>query len=271
MFGFVVANVEALSQRDRERYQAVYCGLCHALGQHYGQLGRMTLTYDLTFLIILLSALDQTELVHSRRFRCPMHPLQKRTAFSNRHTAYAADMNLMLAYYQQLDDWQDEKKTAALMRARALGKHVPTLEARYPSQAAAIKEGLARLSELEGAGEINPDLPAAAFGGILAQVFAPQGHPLKQELASLGDKLGRFIYLMDAAVDLKKDIKKERYNPLVTIPTHRHEQLLRFVMADCTEAFDALPILRDRDLMENILYSGVWTRFLSRSQGEKQA
>ena len=61
MFGYVVANVDALKQEDRERYRAVYCGLCRALGKGYGQAGRLTLTYDMTFLILLLSALDRSE------------------------------------------------------------------------------------------------------------------------------------------------------------------------------------------------------------------
>ncbi len=72
---------------------------------------------------------------------------------------------------------------------------------------------------------------------------------------------------MDAAVDLKRDIAKERYNPLVLIQSDRHRDILKVLMADCVEAFSALPILRDRALMENILYSGVWTRYLAQQKG----
>ena len=62
MFGYVIANMDTLSQGARERYRAVYCGLCRTLGRQHGQLGRLTLTYDMVFLILLLSALDRTEL-----------------------------------------------------------------------------------------------------------------------------------------------------------------------------------------------------------------
>lgn len=271
MFGYVVANVDALSERDRERYRAVYCGLCHALGNAHGQLGRLMLTYDMTFLILLLSSLDKTELAEQKSFRCPLHPLQKRTAFTNRHTRYAADMNLLLAYYQRMDDWQDERKRSALLQAKALGRELDGLKASYPRQVGAIEEGLAALSEMEKDNETKPDLPAAAFGSILGQVFVPEGHPLSAVLYDFGDKLGRFVYLMDAAVDLKKDLQKERYNPLVAIPSAMHKELLEMLMADCAQTFGTLPILRDKDLMENILYSGVWTRLTPSGQGETQA
>lgn len=271
MFGYVIANMEQLDEAQRRRYQQVYCGLCRALGQRHGALCRLTLTYDMTFLILLLSALDKTELAEEVRFRCLLHPLQRRTAFTNRHTLYAADMNLLLAYHQKLDDWEDEGKRSAKLTANALGGRTQGLEKRYPRQVQAINEGLAALKEMEKAYETNPDLPAAAFGSILGEVFVQDGHPLSEVLYAFGNQLGRFIYLMDAAVDLKKDIQQERYNPLITVPTERHQQLLELLMADCTRTFSALPILRDRELMENILYSGVWSRFPKRGQGEAQA
>ena len=269
MFGYVVANMDALPEQARERYRMVYCGLCHALGKAYGQFGRLTLTYDMAFLILLLSSLDKTELAEEKDFRCLLHPLQKRTAFTNRHTKYGADMNLLLAYYQKMDDWEDDHKTTALLQAKTLGKQIERLNARYPRQCKAIQDGLNALHQMESAGETNPDLPAAAFGSILGAVFVPEGHAFAEALYAFGDKLGRFIYLLDAAVDLKKDIQHEKYNPLVTISTQRHLEILNLLMADCAQAYESLPLLRDKDLMENILYSGVWTRFPARRTGDK--
>lgn len=269
MFGYVVANVDALSGFDKERYRSVYCGLCRALSKSYGQLGRLTLTYDMTFLVILLSAIDKTEIAEEKNFRCAMHPLKPRQAFTNRHTQYAADMNLLLAYYQKMDDWEDDRKTGALFQAKLLGSKIAELFKKYPRQSKVIKEGLLDLSRMEKEGETNPDLPSAVFGDILGEIFAPENHPKTDELYAFGSKLGRFIYLMDAAVDLKKDIQREKYNPLVAIPTDRHEAMLTLLMADCAEAFSKLPVLRDRELMENILYSGVWSRYPARNQGEK--
>ena len=269
MFGYVVANVEKLTPEEKGRYQSVYCGLCRSIAERHSQACRATLSYDMAFLALLLSALDKTELSEERVLRCPVHPLQRRHASVNRHTAYAADLNVMLAYYQRMDDWEDGRSLPALAQAKVFARHVPELSQAYPRQAKAVLHGLSEIAECEKAGDMNPDNPGAAFGRILGEVFVPEGHPQEEGLRALGDKLGRFIYIMDAAVDLKKDIRRERYNPLVAIPSSRHEEILGVLMADCVAAFSALPILRDRALMENILYSGVWTRLRAAREGDK--
>ena len=32
-------------------------------------------------------------------------------------------------------------------------------------------------------------------------------------------------------------------------------------VADCTQEFEKMPILQDADLLRNVLYSGVWSRY----------
>lgn len=271
MFGYVVANLEKLTPAQKERYSAVYCGLCKSLGKQHGLACRMTLTYDMTFLILLLSSLDRTELAEAGSFRCGLHPVKKRQYISNQHTAYAADMNVLLAYSQRMDDWQDERKLLSLVQAKAISSQIEQIKEKYPRQNQALVDGLQALSALESAGETNPDLPATAFGSILAAIFAKGGHAQETQLHAFGDKLGRFIYLMDAVVDLKEDIKAERYNPLVAVDSSRHEEILEVMMADCTQAFLELPMIRDQELMENILYSGVWTSYQAKRKGENKA
>ena len=82
MFGYVVANLDRLTPAQKERYRAVYCGLCRALRDRYGQSCRLTLSYDMAFLVLLLSSLDRTELAEEKAFRCPLHPASRRRAFS---------------------------------------------------------------------------------------------------------------------------------------------------------------------------------------------
>ena len=57
MFGYVRPCLESLDEAQKKRYRAWYCGLCQSLGDRHGFRGRMTLTYDMTFLAIFLSAL----------------------------------------------------------------------------------------------------------------------------------------------------------------------------------------------------------------------
>ena len=65
MFGYVTVYKDELKIKDYNRYRAYYCGVCRSLKNSYGMAGQMTLTYDMTFLAILLSALyeDDTKIV----------------------------------------------------------------------------------------------------------------------------------------------------------------------------------------------------------------
>lgn len=266
MFGYVVANVEQLTDEQRSLYRAFYCGLCGELGRRHGQLSRSTLTYDMTFLILLLSSLEGEEPV-LKPFRCAAHPFKKQQAFISRYTPYGADMNVLLAQAQRLDSWQDDRSLLSLSQAKLLETTARKAEAAYPRQAKAIAEALRELSLMEKEDVTNPDLPAAAFGRLLGEVFvADDSRPNAGALYGFGFTLGRFIYMMDAALDLKEDIKKQRYNPLITIPSIQHEGLLQLHMAQCAACFEKLEIKRSKELLENILYSGVWTEYAAKKR-----
>ncbi len=263
MFGFVVANLDALDAKDKEWYRACYCGLCRALGERHGLACRAALTYDMAFLALLLSSYDSRP-PKPVSFRCPLHPLKERTAWRTVHTDYAADMNVLLAHRQRMDRWSDDRSAPALAQARLLGRRAADVAGRYPKQCRALDEGLRELARCEREGELNPDLPAEVFGVITGEVFVAPHRAEDPALRAFGEALGRFVYIMDAAVDLKRDVRKKRYNPLVAVPTGRHEEILAMMMSACTSRFETLNILRDKALMENILYSGIWTRFRSR-------
>lgn len=267
MFGYVIANVDALSQEDKVTYRAMYCGLCRILGDRHGLRGRMMLTYDMTFLVLLLAALNQEELTGGS-FVCPAHPLRKQQCLITSRTPYAADMSAVLAYYQAMDDMHDEHKLTGTIRANAMKTAAEAAALRYPVQSDAVKAALHALHEMESSGETNPDVPANAFGEALGGVFAVEGTQVPDQLRAFGWSLGRFIYLMDAAIDLTDDLKKERYNALMAVGSEHFHALLQSQMAICTALYEQLPIVRYKDILDNILYSGIWTRYQSANKGK---
>lgn len=269
MFGYVMANSGSLSDREKERYKSAYCGLCHALGRLHGVFSRLTLNYDLTFLAIFLAALYEEEVI-VQTGRCPLHPLKQRRYCTAAAIDYAADMNIALSYYNLLDNWQDDKNHIAHAEMKLLEKHRRQVEAAYPRQCAAISDELMNLAKLEQQNELNPDLPAACFGRLMAEIFVRQEDEYAQNLRRFGFALGKFIYLLDAMLDLKQDIKQEKYNPLVTFPTENFREILCLLMADCTAAFAEFPHLRQDELLTNILYSGVWMKFEMQQNKEKK-
>ena len=87
----------------------------------------------------------------------------------------------------------------------------------------------------------------------------------------MGDALGRFVYLMDAAMDYKSDQKHKKYNPFLAMgqpDAERWEEYLVNTMGRCTQSFEALPLVQDKGLLDNILYSGVWVQY--RGKGKKR-
>ena len=271
MFRYVTNYRKGLAKEDLDRYQAYYCGLCRALGQTYGLPGQLTLSYDMAFVAILLSALYEPE----TRFgtgRCAPHPFRVRPRADNDFQAYAADMTVALAYYNLMDDWQDDHRRASLRQARKLEGYLPAIRAQWPRQCSVITEQLSALNLLEEAGSHDLDALCNAFGTLLGAVFACRDDMWAPVLREMGRGLGGFIYLMDAYDDLEKDRKRGRFNALQelaeTLPPAEYEarchELLTQQMGLCAQQFSLLPILKDTPegkLLYNTIYSGVWTKY----------
>lgn len=270
MFGYVMPGPEGLSQQEKDRYQAFYCGLCRGLSDRYGAAGRATLTYDMAFLTILLSGVYEPEET-SGLLRCPVHPVKKHEYILTDMTAYAADMNLLLTYYKCLDDWADDRSAAAYAQAKLLKKHADKIRSVWPVQCGAISDGLKKLRAMEKANELNPDLPANTFGVLMGELFVRQEDRHSALLRKMGAALGRFIYLMDAVLDLPQDIKKQRYNPLVAQTDTDFTPVLTMLIGECTSHFEALELKRDRNILRNILYSGVWVKYAAKNSNQKGA
>jgi len=109
LFGYIIVNKPEMKFKEFDLYHAYYCGLCRSLKKCYGMAGQISLSYDMTFLAMLLSGLYEPEETCSRE-RCVAHPLSRHMAIENIFTEYAADMNVLLTMYKCEDDWQDEKK-----------------------------------------------------------------------------------------------------------------------------------------------------------------
>ena len=93
----------------------------------------------------------------------------------------------------------------------------------------------------------------------------------------MGDALGRFIYLADAAVDYRRDKRKKQYNPYLAMGMEADwntwDNYLVLAMGRCTDAYERLPLVQDKDILDNILYSGVWVEYRrrqGRAGGEKR-
>ena len=242
MFGYIIPNLSSLDDAQRTRYRSVYCGLCHALRERHGLTGSATLSNDLTFLAMLLNSLYcETEEKSSE------------------------------AHW--LDDHNILSRSEALLLKRAYAR----IAGQYPEKCLAIERWLDEIHQIEAEKQSGLDAPVNSTGRMLGELFRWQRADFWAEsLYRVGDGLGRFIYMMDAYDDLPGDARRNRYNPLAEYRAREDfepmcRDALLMMVADCTQEFEQLPIVQDADILRNILYSGIWSRYVQiQKKKEKQ-
>lgn len=265
MFGYVNINKPEIKFKDYDIYHSYYCGLCKTIKKKYGFFARFGVNYDLTFLAILLSGLYEPE-TSCVCEHCIVHPVNKHKCFNNKYLEYAADMNVYLTYLKCMDDWNDDKKILSLLYAAVLKRKSAVIEKIYEKKTKEIKENMEKLSVLERDNCENLDEVSGTFGCIMREIFRVEDDFFDKNLSDMGFFLGKFIYIMDAYEDLNDDKKNNSYNPLIYYEKRENfdgfvRQILLSMMAECCKSFEYLPIIRNVEILRNILYSGVWTKY----------
>lgn len=262
MFGIAIARLDKITDAEKQRYQALYCGLCKSLKERYGQVSRLSLSYDLVFLAMLFDSLYEPE-EKVGTFKCISHPTKQTPYSTSEYTDYAADLSVALAYHKCLDDVVDDNSSKAKAATKMLaGSYAKAME-RIPTECTAIEEAMAAIRKVEADASASPDDAAAEFGCLMAKIFAHYDDIWTETLYEFGLHLGRFIYLMDAAVDLKQDKEHGSYNPFAALHLDVDDMrtILQSIIGEAAIRFERLPLVKDDNLMRCVLYSGVWQKF----------
>lgn len=265
MFGYVQVRKPELKIKDYDVYHAYYCGLCERLKKKHGFKGQITLTYDMTFLVILLTSLYDIRCSHEK-VHCIVHPAKKHDILYNEVTDYCADINMILSYYHCKDDKEDDRSVKGAVGTAVYKKTGQKLSRKYKNQANVIKKTLNELDILEKTGSNDIIALADCFGKLLAEIFAYREDIFKKYLMDMGYYLGRFIYIMDAYDDLKDDLEKNRFNPFKEIYKEddfedKVKDMLYNEISLACAAFEQLPCIEHLDILRNILYAGVWNQY----------
>ena len=260
MLGYITIDKNELKVREYELYQGYYCGICKSIGRRYGQMPRLTLSYDAVFLAVVLEGLSDEE-GQFKREHCVLHHIQKKPVVSCRALDYAADVMVILAYHKLLDDWKDEKKGAAFAGKTALTPAYRKLKCRYDEICRQTEQALWQLSELEARRSGSLDQTAGAFSDIMEVLFTgyEPAENQRRVLTQLGRSLGRWIYTVDALDDYAKDCEKGSYNPLIYRKNNLEgiENLLYNDLAEIAKAYDLLPMKKNQGIVENIIFMGL--------------
>ena len=273
MFGLVSANLKELSKEEKVRYNSIYCGICREIREQCSSPARLGLSYDMAFLALTLMSLYEPEETSGNR-ACGLHPIRPKPWVDNEIIRYCACMNVALGYYKALDDQADEGKLSAKVMGSIFGRDMEKIKARYPRQCQAIESCLAELRQLEADNCPNPDLPAGCFGRLLGELFVYKEDMWADTLRNMGDALGRYIYLADGAMDYRQDKKHKQYNPFLAMGSGEDiaqwDNYLVLAMGRCTDYYERLPLVQDKAIMDNILYSGIWIAYRAKVRNQKK-
>lgn len=279
MFGYIIINKAEMKFREFDVYQSFYCGICRDLKRKYGARAQISLSYDMTFLAILLTGLYDTQTCQGS-CRCIAHPFESHKTRNNIFTEYAADMNVIFAHYKCEDDWKDEKKIWKLFYGKLLEGRAGKLKEKYGEKIRKVNLFMQEFSDAEASEKADIDTLSGLFGRVMGEIMAFREDEWAENLRRMGFFLGKFIYLCDAYEDVEEDREKGTPNPL----KHKYENpdfeeesktILTMMMSECCREFEKLPILENVEILRNILYSGVWCRYEAvhekRAAGQRQS
>lgn len=269
MFGYVRPLKANLTGEQGARYDAVYCGLCHAMGKRYGLLSRFTLTYDFAFLAMVLAPQEGCPAICQKR--CPAHPFRrKKGCISFEGLDVAADESVILTWHKLRDDVRDKgflagipAQVASLGLYRAYRK-AAALQSEFDQT---VKDCLAELHQMEEERSGSIDRVADTFARIL-EAAAPKSNDIARDriVKQLLYHVGRWIYLIDAWDDLTEDRKQRSYNPLdirFENAPEAHTDELRITMTHslrlAVSAYQLADFGAFQAIIENILYLGLPT------------
>lgn len=266
MFGYVGPEKGELKVKELSLYQAYYCGLCKSIKARYGQRARAVLSYDCTFLAILLSGFHCCG--GCTEERCAIKPLKGKQPIANssEYLDFAADLNVLLSYYQFSDDWQDEKKIRGAAGKLLLGYAAKKAALIRPEMDRAVSNGIYALQKLEKQNDkvCVLDATADAFGTILRDCVqnAPVDPEQGKALRVLLYHLGRWIYLIDAWDDRDKDKKTGSFNPFLSADAdeERASFALNASLNEAIKAYELLDIVSFKGILDNIFYEGCVNR-----------
>ncbi len=265
MFGYVVVNKPELKFKEFDIYQSYYCGLCQTLKNKYGFKGQVSLNYDMTFLAMLLSLLydGKTNEVNER---CVIHPMKKRLKYFNEYIDYAAQMTIVLAYFKCEDDWLDEKSLTKQTYKKLINHTYENIKKLYPQKIMVVEQELHQINQYEKNEHENIDDLAGCFGRVMGEICAFRDDIWHDDLYEFGFYLGKFIYILDAYDDIEEDMKKDTFNPLKKELNDEDFDdkcyiLLEMMISRAANVFECLPITENIEILRNIIYSGVWTKY----------
>ena len=275
MFGYVRPYKTYMLVGEYDEYKAIYCTLCKNLGKHYNIFTRFALNYDLTFYALLSFDLNEA-CGKLEKGACTFNPLKKCNYISSKSETYhkAAALTVLMTYHKILDNIKDDsflKSLSSRILKIFIDRSAKKAKREFPFIAQTLEDMMneQNLMEIENTSLDACCEPTAKALSLIFEDITPTQKPVLKEM---GYFLGRWIYTMDAADDLKKDLKDNSFNPLkkyFNVNTLEIDEIKqKEIDTTCNEilnnnvsrvisAFNLLELNRYRGIADNILSKGL--------------
>ena len=268
MFGYLDIQKDTLNDGQRGLWQTFMCGLCFSTKKLVGNIPRMTITNDINCFNILFHSILDVD-VNIEHKRCFSSPFKKRTVIEMTELTDKLSLaNVLLAYWNIHDDVVDGDKGKKLVEGIYKKYHKKAQpQVRELDDMIALRYN--QLRELEQGNCNSIDIVSDSFA-MLSQDFCKiiLGESSNDYAETLCYNLGKWIYLIDALDDAKKDLKRGNYNPFVKcynaqslddLATHKEE--IQFVMYTAlnriAQSFNDLNLTKYTCLLKNIFFESI--------------
>lgn len=296
LFGYIKVDRANLLGKEYEAYKGVYCALCRQLGRDYSLFARFILSYDCTFYAMLALSLAEDSPFYTQG-RCRFNPMKKCCYAGTATAAYslAAALSVSSAYYKLRDNLADSpwyKRIGYRLIQPVFSRWHKKSRRRYPVIDAAVEQMLMDQFAVEASPDVTIDAAAEPTAKMLSTVCgmlpdeialkAADNQKIRRILSAFGYFLGRWIYLIDAADDYDKDIRRGNYNPLTTVLTAREEmqtvmiQILNHSLSEALLSYGLLDPGRYDPIIQNVLkiscvktQKTITDRYVDHENGEK--
>ncbi|WP_251861531.1 DUF5685 family protein [Clostridium sp. Marseille-Q2269] len=273
MFGYVTPCKMELKIKEYEKFRAYYCGLCKTIKRDYGELPRVTINYDMTFLAILLDSLENNKNIFVKE-HCIVHPVKKKVIITNNEAIkYAAFFNVALSYYKLLDNVEDDGSIKSNISSKFLKKYIHKNKNLYKKHIHSVDNSLKSLYVSEkNYKDKSIDEISHHFAHLTGYILSSyKDFNFKENLYWLGYNLGKWIYIIDAFDDLEKDMNQKKFNVINNVYNKNNlnykefkgtiKDKIDFLLVNCASAclnnFNAIPIVKNKGLLYNILQFGL--------------
>lgn len=205
MYGYlkITANVP---KNVKKYFKYSYCSLCKSLQKHYGMLGSLTLSYDVTILSLLLI---KEEFFGSYE---KIHCIGGKTPSQNDETfRKLASLNIFLVREKLKDNLQDEKKLKNILLMKFFNRTIKKAENLDTSLSEIVRKEFEKFYKFEKE-NLSIEQLCELFANLMLEIS--KNFNMNKKYNDIIVNISRWLYYIDALDDYEKDCKTGEFNPL---------------------------------------------------------